>query len=123
MVSMSTPTAASFKRLEDIDNYMDWSIQVKTKLTDRQLWVIVEGTDELLKAETDEVASQAWSEKNAMALGVIRYSCGGRLCWAIEMITSAKIAWHTLAAICKLPISSYKGISRSLSKMHMVKHF
>ena len=68
MVSMSTPTAASFKRLEDIDNYMDWSIQVKTKLTDRQLWDIVEGTDELLKAETDEVASQAWSEKNAMAL-------------------------------------------------------
>ena len=120
---MSTPTAASFKRLEDIDNYMDWSIQVKTKLTDRQLWVIVEGTDELLKAETDEVASQAWSEKNAMALGVIRYSCGGRLCWAIEMITSAKIAWHTLAAICELPISSYKGISRSLSKMHMVEHF
>ena len=120
---MSTPTAAGFKRLEDIDNYMDWSIQVKTKLTDRQLWDIVEGTDEILKAETDEAASQAWSEKNAMALGVIRYSCGGRLCWAIEMITSAKIAWHTLAAICKLPISSYKGISRSLSKMHMAEHF
>ena len=120
---MSTPTAASFKRLEDIDNYMDWSIQVKTKLIDRHLWNIVEGTDELLKVETDEAASQAWSKKNAMALGVIRYSCGERLCWAIEMITSAKIAWHTLAAICQLPISSYKGISRSLSKMHMVEHF
>ena len=120
---MSTLTAASFKRLEDIDNYMDWSIQVKTKLTDWQLWDIVEGIDELLKAETDEATAQAWSEKNAMALGVIWYSCGGRLWWAIEMINSVKIAWHTLATICKLPISSYKGISRSLSKMHMVEHF
>nr|XP_023875918.1 uncharacterized protein LOC111988362 [Quercus suber] len=114
MVSMSTLTAAGFKRLEDIENYMDWSIQVKTKLTDRQLWDIVEGTNEILEAETDEAASKAWFEKNAMALGVIRYSCGGRLCWVIEMITSAKIAWHTLAAICKLPISSYKDVFKNL---------
>ncbi|XP_030965501.1 uncharacterized protein LOC115986525 [Quercus lobata] len=42
-----------------------------------------------------------------MALGVIRYSSEGPLKWAIWKITSAKIAWDTLAAICTLPKSSF----------------
>ena len=103
----SIPTV--IKRLDDVDNYKDWSDQVKTYLTNKQqLWDIVEGT----KAENDE----AWSKKNAMALAVIVFSCGYRLRFAIWWITSAKIVWDTLAAICEFPKSSYKGISRSLSK-------
>ena len=111
-----------FKNLEDADNYLDWSLQVKTKLADQQLWDIVEGNDEAPKAESDEAAFKAWSEKNAMALGVIRYSGEGPLQWAIWKITSAKIAWDTLAAICTLPKSSFIGISRSLSEMHLLIH-
>ena len=73
------------------------------------------------------------AEKNDMALGLIEYSCfwfraglnemlglDGKL----ESITSAKIVWDALAAICALPKSKlHIGISRSLSKMHMLKHF
>lgn len=107
--------ADAFKNLEDAENYLDWSLQVKTKLADQQLWDIVEGNDEAPKAEHDEAAFKAWSEKNAMALGVIRYSSEGPLKWAIWKITSAKIAWDTLAAICTLPKSSFIGISRTHS--------
>ena len=111
-----------FKYLEDGDNYLDWSLQVKTKLADQQLWDIVEGNDEAPKAESDEAAFKAWSEKNAMALGVIRYSGEAPLKGVIWKITSAKIAWDTLAAICTLPKSSFIGISRSLSEMHLLIH-
>ena len=108
------------KRLDDVDNYEVWSDQVKTYLTNKQwLWNIVEGT----KAENDEAAFEAWSKKNAMALAVTVFSCGYCLRCAIWGITSAKVAWDTLEKICKIPKSRYIGISRSLSKMHMFKHF
>ncbi|KAL4599314.1 hypothetical protein ACB092_11G118300 [Castanea dentata] len=124
MAPMSAATAPVNTIFCDPNNYLGWSLQVKTRLTDQQLWNIVEGTNEAPKAENDEAAFKAWSEKNAMALRVIRYSCGGRLCWAIAMVTSAKIAWHTLAAICKLPISSYKGRENSeLRKYVLFKHY
>ena len=104
------------ERLDDIDNYHDWSLQVKTYLTDQELWDVVEGTNEPPKAETDEAAFMAWSEKNALAFRVIVFLCGYRLRFAIWWITSAKIAWDTLAEICKFPKGCYIGISRSLSK-------
>ena len=70
------------------------------------------------------------AEKNDMALGLIEYSCfwfRARLneTLGFEMFfTSAKIAWDALAAICALPKSKlHIGISRSLSKMHVLKHF
>ena len=107
---------ASIKRLDDVDNYEDWSILVKTYLTDLQLWEIVEGTNEPPKAENDNHAFMAWSEKNALAFRVIVFSCGYRLRFAIWWITSAKIAWYTLAEICIIPTSHYLGISRSPSK-------
>nr|POE67885.1 hypothetical protein CFP56_62943 [Quercus suber] len=56
---ISNPTV--IKRLDDVDNYKDWSLQVKTYLTDQQLWDIVEGTNEPSKAENDEDAFKAWS--------------------------------------------------------------
>ena len=107
---------AVIKRLDDIDNYNDWSLQVKTYLADQLLWDVVEGTNEPPKAETDEAAFMAWSKKNALAFQVIVFSCGYRLRFAIWGITLAKIAWDTLAEICEFPKSSYIGISKSLSK-------
>ena len=104
------------KRLDDIDNYNDWNPQVKTYLKDRQLWDVVEGTNEPPKAETDEAAFMDWSKKNALAFQVIVFSCGYRLRFAIWGITLAKIAWDTLAEISEFSKSSYIGISRSLSK-------
>ena len=72
MTPKSAPTEpVNPKILRDPNNYLDWSIQVKTRLTNQQLWDIVEGNDEAPKVENDEAAFKAWSGKNAMALGVI----------------------------------------------------
>ena len=112
---------------------------MKAILTNRQLWDIVGLTDDPPKA----------TEKNDMALGLIEYSCfwfraGLNETLGFEMFfTSAKIAWDALgihvfyalglieyscfllrAAICALPKRKlHIGISRSLSKMHVLKHF
>ena len=104
---------------KDGDNYLDWSLKVKAILTDQQLWDIVEGTDDPSKAE-----------KNNMAFALIKYSCSWfliDLSYKLGSITSTKILWDALAAICALPKSKlhmlHIGISRYLSKMHMLKHF
>ena len=107
---------AVIKRLDDVDDYGDWSLQVKTYLMNHKLWDIVEGTNEPPEAENDEAAFEDWSEKNALVFRVIVFSCGYRLRFAIWWITSAKIAWDTLAKICNFSRSSYIGISTSLSK-------
>ena len=72
---------------------------------DQRLWDIVEGTNEPPKVgndkaafffeNKDQAAFKVWSKKNAMALGVIVFSCGYRLRFVIWWITSAKIAWDT----------------------------
>nr|POE66829.1 hypothetical protein CFP56_71355 [Quercus suber] len=90
---------AVIKRLDDVNNYRDWSLPVENYLMNQQLWDIVEGTNEPPEAENDEAAFKAWSEKNAMALAMIMFSCGYRLRFAIWWITSAKIVWNTLAEI------------------------
>jgi hypothetical protein len=114
-------SSAAVSQVLDVDNYFDWSVQVKTYLMAKDLWDIVEATDEPPKQENDEAASRAWTKKNVKALHVIQLSCGPRICYALRMITSAKIAWDNLAAICKLPKSSYDGIS--LSQFQMLQHF
>ena len=90
------------KILWDPNNYLDWSLQVKTRLTNQQLWDIVEGTNEPPKAENDEAAFRAWSHRNTMVLRVIQYSCRKLCNLAIRKTNSAKLAWDTLAAICAL---------------------
>ena len=94
---------------------------MKTYLIALDLWDIVEATNECPKQEDDEAAFKAWSKKNAMALHVIQISCEPRLCFVIRRISSAKIAWDTLKAICKIDKSDYDGMS--LSILHMLKHF
>ena len=81
--------------LDDVDQYKDWSLQVKTELKRLELWDIVEGTDEPPKAKNDD----------AKALEVIKHSCRDDFGRAIENISSAKIAWDTLAGICTHPES------------------
>ena len=98
----------------DVDNYLEWSLQVKNNLTAQGLWDVVEAANEPPKAKTDEATSKAWTKKNAKVLKMIKNSCGPNLCSAISMITSAKVAWDTLAAICVLPKDGYIGIYLSL---------
>ncbi|XP_065620157.1 uncharacterized protein LOC111999124 [Quercus suber] len=112
-------TSATVLIFLDVDNYLEWSLQVKTNLTAQGLWDVVEAaneppkakTDEAAneppKAKTDEAASKAWTKKNDKALKMIQNSCTSHLCSAISMITSAKVAWDTLAAICELPKDGY----------------
>ena len=113
--------AAAFEFLaDDGNNYLDWTLKMKAILMDRQLWDIVEGT-----------LNRPKEEKNNMALILIKYSCywfrfalskkhGNESLVSDKLtnITSAKIVWYALPK-SKLHID----ISRSLSKMHMLKHF
>jgi hypothetical protein len=114
---LNMETSAAVSEVLDIDNYFVWSVQVRTYLIAQDLWNIVKATEEPCKQENDEAASKAWTKKNAMALHVIQISCEPRICFAIGLITSAKIAWETLEEICSLPESICSGIS--LSKMHL----
>ncbi|KAM4071931.1 hypothetical protein ACB094_11G098700 [Castanea mollissima] len=102
-----TASSAAVSEVLNIDNYLVWSVQVRTYLIAQDLWDIVEATDECPKQEDDEAAFKAWSKKNAMALHVIQISCPQRICLVISLITSAKIAWETLEAICSIPKSDY----------------
>ena len=167
MGTRSASRSAAVSDVLNVDNYLVWSVQVKTYLMAQDLWDIVEGTDkrpepkfveatdespkpeivvatdleiveatdeshkpeiveatdleiveatdERLKPENDEAALKAWTRKNAMALHVIQISCEPRICFVISQITSAQIAWDTLAIICSKPKSSFTGISLSLS--------
>ena len=88
-----------------VDKYKDWSLQVKTELRDKQLWDIVEGTDEPPKAKNKDLGFMAWSHKNAEALKVIKRCIKNEFYDAIRMISSAKIAWDILATIYAHPKS------------------
>ena len=78
------------------DNYLKWSVRVKTYLMAQDLWDIVEATNEPPTPE-NEAAFKAWSKMNAMALYGIQNSCGPDTFFDIMEITSARNAWKTLA--------------------------
>ncbi|KAL4599441.1 hypothetical protein ACB092_11G127500 [Castanea dentata] len=82
--------------LYDEDNYLEWSVRVKTHLMAEDLWDIVEATNEPPTPE-NEAAFKAWRKMNAMALRVIQSSLGPDIFSDIMEITSARIAWETLA--------------------------
>ena len=113
-------SSAAVSEVLNVNNYLVWSVQVRTYLIAQDLWDIVEATDECPKQEGDEAAFKAWSKRNAMALHVIQISCPQQICHVISLITSAKIAWETLESICSIPRSDYFGMS--LSILHMLKH-
>ena len=104
----------------NVNNYKEWSHQVKTELERKQLWDIVEGTDERPEGENDDPAFKAWSHKNAKALEVIKRGCCNEFYDAIRRISSAKIAWDTLEAICTLPESKlHRYLYISLKNAHV----
>ena len=114
-------SSAAVSEVLNVNNYLVWKVQVRTYLIAQDLWDIVEASDEYPKQEDDEAAFKAWTRKNALALHVIQISCEPRVCFVIRRISSAKIAWDTLKAICKIDKSDYDGMS--LSILHMLKHF
>ncbi len=121
MKTRSASSAAVSEVLDDVDNYLDWSVQVKTYLIAQDLWDIIEPTP---KPEKVEAAFKAWTKKNAKSLHMIQLSCGPRFRCALRMITSAKTAWDALEKICSYPKSDYEpGISHSLKCTSVLKHF
>jgi hypothetical protein len=96
---MEMKAGLSVAVLEVLDkhNFVTWSVQVKTYLMAKDLWDVVEAIIEPSKQEDDEVAFNAWCEKNSMALNVIQGSCGPDALSIIRQINLAKIAWDTLA--------------------------
>ena len=91
---METKLALINEAVFNQDNYLDWSIRVKTCLMTQALWDFVESSDEALTLNTENAS--AWSE-NAKALHVIQMFCGSDTFSDIREISSAKIAWDTLA--------------------------
>ncbi|XP_050280909.1 ankyrin repeat-containing protein ITN1-like [Quercus robur] len=95
---METKPALSAAVVEVLkqDNYLDWSVRVKTCLMAQDLWDIVESRSDSPTSE-NEAAFKVWSKTNAMALHVIQISCGPDTFSDIREITLARIAWETLA--------------------------
>ncbi|KAK7830163.1 hypothetical protein CFP56_028518 [Quercus suber] len=78
---------------------------------DHYLWDIVEATTKPPMPEGDEIAFKAWSKKNALALYLIRESCGSNIFPFIGKINEAKKAWDTLAEKFK-PVMVNIGLSQ-----------
>ncbi|KAB1225388.1 hypothetical protein CJ030_MR1G015672 [Morella rubra] len=93
---METNRCSCTAILEVLDecSYMDWSVRVKTYLIFEDLWDAIE---DIQPPKDDETAFRVWSKKNSKALHVIQNSCGSNTFSEIREISSAKIAWHTLA--------------------------
>ncbi|KAF5447203.1 hypothetical protein F2P56_032772 [Juglans regia] len=105
MYNVPKDTNSVVRKVLDEDNYEDWSDRVKSYLKAYDLWDTVEVTIEPTKQEDDnqDEAFEAWNKKNLMALSVIENSCGPDTFSHIRGITSAKIAWDTLAGIHNVP--------------------
>ncbi|KAI5343875.1 hypothetical protein L3X38_011751 [Prunus dulcis] len=81
------------------NNYMHWSVLVKNYLLAQDLWDPVEATAEPAKGEDQDSDDRlkTWRKKNAATLHTIQISCGPEAFLLIRDMTSAKIAWDTLA--------------------------
>ncbi|BFG21042.1 hypothetical protein CerSpe_073160 [Prunus speciosa] len=100
MVKTVVPADAIVVEFLNKDNYEHWSALVKNYLVAQDLWEVVEATAEPPKPEEEAEADdhfKAWRKKNATALHAIQVSCGPDAFSVIKEISSAKIAWDTLA--------------------------
>ena len=93
----------------DEESYKTWADRMKTYFIDNDLLEIVEATTEPPMPEDDEIAFKAWSQKNALALFLIRESCGSNIFPLIGNISEAKKAWDTLADEVKHYFDFYSG--------------
>ncbi|XP_070673052.1 uncharacterized protein [Malus domestica] len=79
------------------DNYEDWSFHFKTYLLAEDLWEVVEETFEPPRREDGEAEFMVWRKNNAKVLHAIQTCCGDDTYFIIRCISSAKVAWDTLA--------------------------
>ncbi|XP_068304413.1 ankyrin repeat-containing protein NPR4-like [Pyrus communis] len=79
------------------DNYEDWSFHFKTYLLAEDLWEVVEETSEPPRREDGEAEFMGWRKNNAKVLHAIQTCCGDDTYFIIRCISSAKVAWDTLA--------------------------
>ncbi|KAB2610476.1 ankyrin repeat-containing protein [Pyrus ussuriensis x Pyrus communis] len=79
------------------DNYEDWSFHFKTYLLAEDLWEVVEETSEPPRREDGEAEFMVWRKNNAKVLHAIQTCCGDDTYFIIRCISSAKVAWDTLA--------------------------
>ncbi|CAL8118464.1 unnamed protein product [Prunus armeniaca] len=100
MVKTVVPADAIVVEVLNKDNYEHWSALVKNYLVAQDLWEVVEATAEPPTPEQEAEADdqfKTWRKKNATALHTIQVSCGPDAFSMIKEISSAKIAWETLA--------------------------
>ena len=74
---------------------------MKAYLMELDLWEIVEAATEPPTPKNDEIAFKDWSRKNALALYLICKWSGSKEFPLIGKISTAKIAWDTLAEMYK----------------------
>ena len=122
---METRTSSSgdVSEVLKVDNYLVWSVQVKTYLIAQDHWDIVEVTDECPKQEDDEAAFKAWRRKNAMALHVIQISCPQQICRVISLIDLPKLLrklWNQYAASLKVFMLVSLSLSLYCSCLHIL---
>ncbi|RXH89809.1 hypothetical protein DVH24_032166 [Malus domestica] len=79
------------------DNYEDWSFRFKTYLLAEDLWEVVGGTSEPPRPEDGEAEFMVWRKNNAKVLHAIQSCCGDDIYFFIRGISTAKVAWDTLA--------------------------
>ena len=70
---------------------------MKAYLMEHDLWDIVEVATKPPTLKNDEIAFKDWSRKNALALYLICKWSGSKEFPLIGKISTAKIAWDTLA--------------------------
>jgi hypothetical protein len=85
------------------DNYDDWSACMKSYMLAQDLWDFIEPT---VLQEVDN--HEALRRKNAAALHAIQVSCAPHMLSKIRSITSAKVAWDTLANLQQQHSPSHK---------------
>nr|XP_034909583.1 uncharacterized protein LOC118045137 [Populus alba] len=120
-----SPSSIVVEVLRD-DNYDDWSACMKSYMLAQDLWdfieptVLQEGDQEVDSKPIDhqegdskpidhqEGDSKALRKKNAAALHAIQISCAPYMFSKIRSITSAKVAWDTLANLQQRHSPSHK---------------
>ncbi|KAI3898811.1 hypothetical protein MKW92_023374 [Papaver armeniacum] len=94
---METGTAA--EQL-NASNYENWKLRVQEYLARQDLWGIVDGSEtqpQIPSQQADDDQFKTWMSKNAIALQVIKLSCGTEMLSHITYEDSAKAAWEKLA--------------------------
>ncbi|XP_048435051.1 uncharacterized protein LOC103935347 isoform X2 [Pyrus x bretschneideri] len=95
-VTVVSSVIANLKVLSH-DNYEDWSFHLKTYLLAEDLWEVVEETFEPPRQEDGEAEFKVWRKNNAKVLHAIHTCCGDDTHFIIRGISSARVAWDTLA--------------------------